>query len=314
MEEQVLQELQGATAVATRTYAIRLLTPAAVHGAERKANFRIPSLRGVLRYWWRVCCPIQELSELKSRENDYFGGIDKNSGRKSPVRFRWPPQQVRGEYSELLPHRRKYGKQGMKKHALLAESEVHITMEIQKSFAKNSSSALTEIERSMELFLMLGSMGQRARRGFGALQWNQHDFKDVDEYIRHLKGLLDTEERKAEVKDTCNLQLTYEAAPNKYKRPLLVAVWIGEGSDSAAEVTERYGDASHKRGDTTSLGGIKPRFASPLWGTVRQIGGRYYPIISELDSHVRDEQHQKRYSQERDKFLAQMGVSGIGSD
>ncbi|MMZ63351.1 hypothetical protein D1872_256000 [compost metagenome] len=153
---------------------------------------------------------------------------------------------------------------------------------------------------------MLASMGQRSRRGFGAMQWEQHSFDTVQEYIQHLKALL--------------LQLGCESSINGNqlglttllevgRRPVLKAVWVGAAYDCYESVLKDYGLSSHERIGDRSLGGVegrKFRFASPLWGTVRKINGKYYPIISELQSQ--QALGSNSYEQVRNKFLKRMGV------
>ncbi|MBD2843610.1 type III-B CRISPR module RAMP protein Cmr1 [Paenibacillus sp. IB182496] len=311
MEERILQELKNASAVVTQTYNLKLLTPAAIHGAKpkEKAEFRVTSLRGVLRYWWRASSAALELKNLKDQESCYFGGIDRESGGKSSIRFQLQQHVNSLVQSELLPHRNGIG---MKRPALQPGLCICIHMESRKPFTMEENDA-SKLKNAMELFLMVGSIGQRARRGFGAMQWDQHQFKNVDEYMRRLKELLRSLNREVGISSDAynNVKLDDGTHLQLYGRPLLVAVWIGEGKERAEDATKKFGEASHLRRGRPSLGAGNKRLASPLWGTVREIGGRYYPIISELHSN---EFGNESYKKDRDEFLTHMGVRGIAGN
>lgn len=94
--------------------------------------------------------------------------------------------------------------------------------------------------------------------------------------------------------------------------PTLTTVWIGKSyaNDEAGicSLLTDYGQASHLRSGRPSLGGAHPRFASPLWGSARMIGGQLYPVISELQSSRSREAPTASYKSDRDKFLQMMGV------
>jgi CRISPR-associated protein Cmr1 len=61
-----------------------IVTPAFIAGADQtKAELRIPSLRGVLRFWWRALVYARyqgDLDEIRKREAWLFGSTDRQSG------------------------------------------------------------------------------------------------------------------------------------------------------------------------------------------------------------------------------------------
>ncbi|MGG4212170.1 type III-B CRISPR module RAMP protein Cmr1 [Paenibacillus sp. FSL L8-0638] len=309
MAADLFNGLMNQSAVLQREYVVQLITPMAVHGADKNvADFRISSFRGITRYWWRVIQAETDMKALLEREETYFGGVTKQeSGGKSPIRFSWDHSKLNPSSTQMLPHRRllqnetrdeKYLR-GSKSQALNAGQSISLSSSVTKT-NKN------DYHNILEFTFMLASMGQRSRRGFGAMQWEQHSFDTVQEYIQHLKALL--------------LQLGCESSINGNqlglttllevgRRPVLKAVWVGAAYDCYESVLKDYGLSSHERIGDRSLGGVegrKFRFASPLWGTVRKINGKYYPIISELQSQ--QALGSNSYEQVRNKFLKRMGV------
>lgn len=320
MDKALLDELMKPSAIIKQDYRLEILTPMAVHGAGQRANdrssseseFRISSLRGVLHYWWRVIRMELTREELLKKEHSYFGGTDEGSGGKSPVRFSWENQTLNVQRSELLPHRKFSNKNGNKKQALNPGQQVNLRSEIRKTSSKNSED---DYHHMLELVFMIASMGQRSRRGFGAIQWTEHHFRTTADYAEHLKSVLLKLERQAEIK--CGGQQIILTDALQLERPTLSAVWIGEGEREYITVLEKFGLASHERRGDPGLGSIKSgkagkRWASPLWGTVRRIGDQYYPVISELQS--KETSREKSYVVQRNQFLKHMGVNIVGQD
>jgi CRISPR-associated protein Cmr1 len=98
----------------------------------------------------------------------------------------------------------------------------------------------------------------------------------------------------------------------KLSHPTIASIWFGRPYTSAWDVVIAYAKASSKN-QTGMLGQVsdkkrnKKRFASPLWGSVKEIGGKYYPVITELQSQSIT--NMKKYENERNEFLEVLGVS-----
>lgn len=64
-----------------REFEIEVVTPMFLGSANaNEAELRVPSLKGLLRFWWRATCGISDVSALKNRENEIFG----NTSYKAP--------------------------------------------------------------------------------------------------------------------------------------------------------------------------------------------------------------------------------------
>lgn len=56
---------------------MKLASPAFVGGADQsKAELRVASLRGLLRFWWRAIQPPMTPTELREKESKLFGSTD----------------------------------------------------------------------------------------------------------------------------------------------------------------------------------------------------------------------------------------------
>lgn len=92
-----------ATAMTTRSYRLRFLTPAFLGNAEQNAQWRTPPFKALLRQWWRVAYAAQQnfnvdIDQIRHAEGLLFGHAwlendrDKNNkavhARKSRIRMR----------------------------------------------------------------------------------------------------------------------------------------------------------------------------------------------------------------------------------
>lgn len=60
-----------------------IVTPLFSYGADGETpEIRMPSLKGIIRFWWRAANSYLGMEQLKLRESLIFGGINKNSEKK----------------------------------------------------------------------------------------------------------------------------------------------------------------------------------------------------------------------------------------
>lgn len=317
MNDNRVEALLTAKAVETVEYCFELLTPMATHGIKStNAEFRISSVRGVLHYLWRAVQIEPNVRVLHEREIACFGGIEteKKSEKsslsgKSPLRIVRVGKPLNSKQQSLLPHRKEKKQDDRPKGVLIAGQLTTITVEYRARnlVTEEQRVSFDDLKNVMQLFFLIGSAGQRSRRGFGAVQLEKHVFPEVSDYLSILKECLEGFNRKTQLSEQ-GLYLSDIQSANQSERPLLTSVWVGKGFCSYEEVLKAIGLASHERKECDrSLGAIAPRFASPLWCTIRRIGGQYYPVISELQS--RQAWKEGKYQSERKRFLEKLGVS-----
>lgn len=154
---------------------MKLVSPAFVGGADQsKAELRVASLRGLLRFWWRATQPPMNIQQLRDEENKLFGSTD--TGQSSFL------ARITEDESRLLPTGTSvnngvgylgYGiaeyktRQGVQtvRGALDAGGE----FTLQLLFKKGSEERKDELLDSLWCLTHLGGMGSRSRRGFGSM-------------------------------------------------------------------------------------------------------------------------------------------------
>ncbi|MEW5323560.1 RAMP superfamily CRISPR-associated protein [Geobacillus thermoleovorans] len=296
-------ELKEATAAVQSSYQLVLLTPAAIHGADprNEAEFRVSSLRGVWRYFWRALQDESNHEDLLAKEEQWFGGTRKFK-RQSPIHLSMANVMQGTKKVNVLPHRTSPALVP----ALPDGREAVVTLSVRKRHEQ----LLPTYEWHFQYMLHLAGLGQRSRRGFGAVQWTGHQWSDVGEYAESLRTVLENIGVAEAFSFSDRGCLVKRRGVVRTPHPVLCAVWIGEGKESAAEVVKVFGKASHEANRYGSLGymrGKAGKLSSPLWCTVRKIGTRYYPIVTEIrnnESHYSE----PRYEQDRNRFLEIVGV------
>jgi CRISPR-associated protein Cmr1 len=154
----------------------RVVTPCFCGGAEQQAEFRLPSFKGVLRFWWRALARshYQDLALLRRDENRLFGSA---AGGQSRVRM-WlsapPDTTVRPARAVLAgtPGARYigYGMTDNDRSCLLAPFTVTVTL--QYRLPRRAEASTEELPQSLLDALtavgLLGGIGAKSRKGFGS--------------------------------------------------------------------------------------------------------------------------------------------------
>lgn len=163
-----------------RSLTFSVVTPLFLGDADGKtAAVRIPSLRGVLRFWWRASFQ-GDLRELKNAEADVFG----NTEKKSPLEIS-PAGQINvktssndlpgGTYVDAGKGRQMsiigYLGYGLQKNTGGKEQREFIEPEQSFSLAFLYPEHIEEdVQRSLSLLHSFSGMGSRSRNGFGCVQ------------------------------------------------------------------------------------------------------------------------------------------------
>lgn len=303
------RDLLTASAIETEGFTLEILTPLFMHGNRKNLEVRVPSIKGVLRYWWRTLQDSPSKKLIK-QETAKFGGITGDQGCRSPVRFRLELSETKMDSSPLLPHRssKKGYSPAIGAHQSLRLLMVHLKRDAE--FAGEDGLTLKE-EHSLYVrwMLLLSGFGQRARRGAGAVQYEGFQWRTSSDIQNTLRDLLTRLKRDGTFQfppPESGCLLRRKEKPQNI-HPQINAVWVGEPSPSAEKVRERISRAGHRANSGGGLlGSSKPRFASPLHCTVRRVGQGYVPVITEVTSRDMDKDH---YRDARNRFLQILGVN-----
>ena len=171
------------------TYQVSFNTPAFLGNAEQQAQWRTPPFKALLRQWWRVVkAPEVEYDyrELLKRENDLFGSAgDDSGGGRSKVLLRlsrWDTGTLT-ELPRMATHQHEEVKRNgqhvpvgtavylgfgpvttqSNRNAIAPEAPaVTLKLRCPESEANN-------LRKTMQLAAWFGTIGSRARNGWGAL-------------------------------------------------------------------------------------------------------------------------------------------------
>ncbi|RSK26554.1 type III-B CRISPR module RAMP protein Cmr1 [Bacillus sp. HMF5848] len=301
-----LEQLSKASSKVEKNYDLQLITTLLMHGSELKkeAEVRIPSIKGVYRYWWRSLQHDISAEKLLEMEKQLFGGATsgkENRGNKSIVTLTNTNLTDRLQM-KVCPHKQtRFSSPGIK-----SGEEFTINLLVNKK----DENSLTMFDSYLQIMFMLSGFGQRSRRGAGALQLKKHNWTTIGDFQSELKNLLTLVKKDvyftfpSDRAKSCIL----ECQRNTSNHPILTGVWIGrpfENDEIARTSISEAGHEANPGGKKQFLGSAKPRQASPLHGTVRKIGHQYYPIISEV---ITGKDMNSKYIDARNKFLDWLGV------
>lgn len=215
------------------TYSIEVVTPMFIGGADpRSAELRVPSIKGMLRFWWRATSGIHSIKELKEKESKIFGSTDEKSQIKiniiepnikiSKDFFYGKKYQVKNFSLDIL-HYLAFG-------AIVYDKDIkgnkvdkeYITpgsiFELEVSCSEKH---LSEIEKALRYFITFGNIGAKSRNGFGSLFSENisyidkldftNDFFDYTSFSRYSK-LITLDEQKSWNDALSSIGLIYREA------------------------------------------------------------------------------------------------------
>lgn len=157
--------------MAKLTLGLRTVAPTFLKGSEPRGipEFRVPSVRGQLRYWLRAMVGAQtaDTQVVWRREAAAFG----STGGGSPVTLRLSKGVVNQKDNNdkpyqafLLPHRDPPDKPSPEK-AIKPDTAVTLTLQTRPGVPMSE-----DVLKALELWLLLGGVGKRSRRMMGGLR------------------------------------------------------------------------------------------------------------------------------------------------
>ena len=203
------KELSSTSGKKWQTYQCTLVTP--MYGGGVKAGevdkempIRASSIRGQLRFWWRIACGHKDPEELLKQETAIWGGIGDEGATASKVEIRVSNVDFKGEVAafEYERHYKDHNKfktvpkpdsnlghayalfsaQGkLSKDKAAIEALPHkiaktgLFFELQLNFKTHIEGALiseqiSEVKEAIRWWASFGGVGSRTRRGLGAVK------------------------------------------------------------------------------------------------------------------------------------------------
>ncbi len=275
-----------------RKVSLEIITPMFMYGAgRRKPELRVPSIKGVMRYFYRAVTPMN-VKDLRKEEMKLFGGIVGSNSLKSPVEVFFPEKfELKTKKDYLLPH---------KNVASFESFKPGQKFDIVISSFNNER--LNNFLHYLDLSLLLGGFGKRSRRGFGSLQ--RKYFNDVSKLKEEIKVTLkDTfkgfnENTVWKSDGEGNFDVLDVFMNDGYSYPIIKQIFVSRFAvANERDALEIIGNATHLN-DVDYLGYAKSngrRFASPVYVSVKKIKEEYVFVATILGSVTKNGEEYKAY-------------------
>ena len=161
---------------------IELLTPTFCRGGYQDSpELRAPSIRGMVRWWFRALGGSPDEEKLAFGGLKGFGQAFREEVRASQLVLRVSEQQTQraNPVPGTLPH--KSGGQGNPQAAFAAGGSFRL--EVFSRFGELPQPIVEKTMRALEVWLLLGSLGLRANRGGGSI-WPSAGGPESPEHLR----------------------------------------------------------------------------------------------------------------------------------
>lgn len=161
--------------MASVTLKCTLITPMFMSGADqKKQELRVPSLKGVIMFWWRAIHSEPNPQKLRDKEVEIFGGMDsKNQTYRSNVRIQIDYEQ--GDWNRYIRQdfRREYGLPNQNHPLLYLLYGVDRRPFLKPGFCfkvtikSKDESKLNSAIQAFQLVSVYGGIGAKSRNGYG---------------------------------------------------------------------------------------------------------------------------------------------------
>ena len=245
---------------------LETVTPMFLRGYDNETpELRPPAFKALFRYWWRAAVGEMNADNLCKEESRLFG----NTQGRSPLSIRIPGGYALSSAERPpLPHN-----PGFKSQAYLPNGTFNL---------KLTALQLDEYEKIAKLSFWLGGVGNRSRRGFGSMCYQNWNFQSVGELQQKIYQTLDEISPGRFNENPNEIQICPTIPVAAY--PVIQAIYFGVNLwGNVDDLLHRIGKATHNHCDE-ALGGINPRMASPIHVRIQKVGNQFVPIITQLNS------------------------------
>lgn len=162
-----------------------VITPIIMRGAEKQEEFRIPSIKGVMRFWFRALmgCFIYDIGKLYEVESKVFGSTNEKSNiiiKINQFDKRNFQDMTYIDYRYFLfpfrenEHRVKWIKDGVNFSLTCSFNDIDPNI----------------IDSTFKLISLFGGIGARTRRGFGSICLSDYNIIDENDFIIKFKDII----------------------------------------------------------------------------------------------------------------------------
>ncbi len=153
-----------------------IVTPMFIAGNnQKKAEFRLSSFKGVLRFWYRaVSFPsFQSIKKLKGEEDEIFGSTKKASKIVLTLdAYRESKRRIQFRNKDGLIYLA-YGVVDKKRNISRGYISPSTTGRISISYRNLNKTQLNRLKMAITAFALFGNMGSRSRKGYGSINFSR---------------------------------------------------------------------------------------------------------------------------------------------
>jgi len=246
----------------------KVITPIICFGTnQNEPELRVPSLKGVMRYWWRAIHADLSLEQLREQEVDLFGGSFKDKQLKSSFSLQIVTQDnAKLGMIKILPHKGK----SHKKSGIVPPTKFNIILRVYK----NDDETIKKLTNLLILVANLGGIGGRTRRGLGSFQIKTVDNIPQDnlENVDQIKKVITDINSKFSFKNSVNSQY-----------PSIENIQIAKRSyQDLTSCLYDINDFSHEFNTDYTGYARGAKYSSPIYVTVNKINENYCPVVTTL--------------------------------
>lgn len=256
------------------------------HGVNNKVEFRITELKALMRTTFREFHKFFNIKQedIKKEEAKLFGSLKE----KSPISFRMKKieeNKFNKSKESVVPH-----KNGCKEDCIEIGTKIYFYINIKVKPDEDKEIVTQQYIKILLLSAILGGIGKRARKGFGAFKINS---------IRELNGTEVKITGIEEIEKIINNKYVYNDDKKSDSFPYVERIEVIhlQKNINYKNVLKSISQATHDRLETTKyedsvkniLGnyrknemGVK-RFASPIYTTFYEYKGNRFIIIKHLN-------------------------------
>jgi len=264
--------------VETKTFDIEVVTPMFLGGADpKKAELRVPSIKGALRFWWRAINAHLPLPQLKDQEATLFGDPGDEHG-KSKVHLKIDKSiNYDGKSTENpVPHRNVPFKfpclNAGEKFSIIARGD-------------------EKIFELLKFVSIVGGIGKRSRRGFGSFRIIKIDNTEISSVctLQEIQNIL-----QSIMKNTFEIRgdkITRNSTVPQVGYAFIKTIELGLKQESYKDLLKVIGQSSHdNNSDYTGYARGRERFTSPVYISVLKSNEGYLPVVTTLNTAFKNSQ------------------------
>ncbi|MEW6673479.1 MAG: type III-B CRISPR module RAMP protein Cmr1 [Thermodesulfobacteriota bacterium] len=164
-----------------REFEVEVVTPMFLGGANlSEAELRTPSLKGMIRFWWRATCGIDDIQKLKNKEGKIFGDTSQKAHFSVHIEniYNVKPVSINLPKGQTFPVKKfkvgiiDYLSFGLRDTKKYLRQHYPSGTKFSVNFTFSGEKIEAEVLKAFRSLAHFGGLGAKSRNGFGSLALN----------------------------------------------------------------------------------------------------------------------------------------------